>query len=117
MIACLTVSLSLDDNQEIHAMINHSINFSMIHYLNLLIDSLWVVVMSRSPIFREIAMALGVINVHRDSCKFVLTQQGPGHSVVIAIGGTCDILNMNRDSYVITLERRKGFVQLALETG
>lgn len=73
--------------------------------------------MSRSPIFREIAMALGVINVHRDSCKFVLTQQGPGHSVVIAIGGTCDILNMNRDSYVITLERRKGFVQLALETG
>lgn len=73
--------------------------------------------MGSSPIFREIAMALGVINVHHDSCKFVLTQRGPGHSVAIAIGGTCDILNMNRDSYVITLERRKGFVKLALETG
>jgi len=70
-----------------------------------------------SPIFRDIVMALGVVNVHHDSCKFVLTQQGPGHSVAIAIGGVCDVLDTCVNSYNITLERRKGFVKLALETG
>ncbi|KAL9963500.1 hypothetical protein ACROYT_G027011 [Oculina patagonica] len=73
--------------------------------------------MGRSPIFRDIAMAVGAVNVHRDSCKFVLTQQGPGHSVAIVIGGVSDALNTCANSYVLTLERRRGFVKLALETG
>ena len=73
--------------------------------------------MGWSPIFRDIVMALGVVSVSRDSCKFVLTRQGPGHSVAIVIGGSCDVLNTCVDQYVLTLERRKGFVKLALETG
>lgn len=73
--------------------------------------------MGWSPIFRDIVMALGVVNVHRDSCKFVLTQRSPGHSVAIVIGGVCDVLDTCANSYNITLERRKGFSKLALETG
>lgn len=73
--------------------------------------------MGWSPIFREIAMALGIINVSYDSCKFVLSQQGPGHSVAIVIGGSSEVLNMFPGSYILTLERRRGFVKLALETG
>ncbi|KAL9968829.1 hypothetical protein ACROYT_G020966 [Oculina patagonica] len=65
--------------------------------------------MGRSPIFRDIAMAVGAVNV--------LTQQGPGHSVAIVIGGVSDALNTNANSYVLTVERRRGFVKLALETG
>ncbi|KAJ7376975.1 hypothetical protein OS493_031247 [Desmophyllum pertusum] len=74
-------------------------------------------IMGWSPIFRDIVMALGVINASRDSCNFVLTQQGPGHSVAIVIGGSCDVLNTCPNSYVLTLKRRRGFVKLALETG
>ena len=77
----------------------------------------YFVVMGWSPIFRDIVMALGAINASRDSCEFVLTQQGPGHSVAIVIGGSSDVLNTCVNSYVLTLERRRGFVKLALETG
>ena len=62
-------------------------------------------------------MALGAVNVRGDSCKFVLTQRGAGHSVAIVVGGVCDVLNTCANSYVLTLERRRGFVKLALETG
>ena len=74
--------------------------------------------MGWSPIFRDIVMALGVINVNRDSCKFVLTERGPGHSVAIVVGGASEVLTMYpAGSYVLTLERRRGFIKLALETG
>ena len=73
--------------------------------------------MGWSPIFRDIVMALGVINVNRDSCKFVLTERGPGHSVAIVVGGASEVLTMYPGSYVLTLERRRGFIKLALETG
>lgn len=73
--------------------------------------------MGWSPVFREIIMALGVINVSRKSCKFVLTDKGPGHSVAIVPGGSSDVLNLFPGSYILTLQRRQGFVKLALETG
>ena len=74
-------------------------------------------VMGWSPIFREIVMGLGVVNVSHESCKFVLTQQGPGHSVAIVVGGASEVLNLFPGSYTLTLERRRGFIKLALETG
>lgn len=73
--------------------------------------------MGWSPVFREIVMALGVINVSRESCKFVLSDRGPGHSVAIVPGGSSDVLNLFPGSYILTLQRRQGFVKLALETG
>ena len=73
--------------------------------------------MGWSPIFRDIVMALGIINVSRDSCKFVLTQKGPGHSVAIVVGGSSEVLTMCPGSYLLTLDRRRGFIKLALETG
>ena len=61
--------------------------------------------MGWSPISREIVMALGVINVSRDSCKFVLTQQAPGHSVAIAVGGSSEVLNLYPGSYIREMAR------------
>ena len=73
--------------------------------------------MGWSPIFRDIVMGLGIISVSHESCKFVLTQQGPGHSVAIVVGGSPEVLTMFPGSYILTLERRRGFIKLALETG
>ena len=61
--------------------------------------------MGWSPISREIVMALGVINVSRDSCKFVLTQQAPGYSVAIAVGGSSEVLNLYPGSYIREMAR------------
>ena len=73
--------------------------------------------MGWSPIFRDIVMGLGIVSVSHESCKFVLTQQGPGHSVAIVVGGSPEVLTMFPGSYILTLERRRGFIKLALETG
>ena len=58
-----------------------------------------------------------MIDVTRESLEYTLTQKGAGHSVVIVVGGAAEILDVRFDSYVLTLERRKGFIKLALQTG
>ena len=68
-------------------------------------------------LYRDIIMSLGVIDASRDSLEYTLTQQGAGHSVVLVVGGTAEIADTRRDSYVLTLKRRRGFIKLALETG
>jgi len=67
--------------------------------------------------FREIAMVAGTISVSRESLEYVLTQQGAGHSVVIMIGGPTEVLNTAPSLYHLVINKRKGFVRLALETG
>ena len=62
-------------------------------------------------------MALGVIDVTRDSLEYNLTQKGAGHSVVIIVGGQAEIREMGFDSYVLIMNRRKGFIKLALQLG
>jgi len=68
-------------------------------------------------LYRDIIMSLGVIDASRDSLEYTLTQQGAGHSVVLVVGGAAEIADTRRDSYVLTIKRRKGFIKLALETG
>lgn len=58
-----------------------------------------------------------MIDVTRDSLEYMLTRKGAGHSVVLVVGGAAEIIDTRRDSYVLTLKRRKGFIKLALETG
>ena len=58
-----------------------------------------------------------MVDVSRHSLEYVLTQKGAGHSVVIVVGGAVEILDTRFDSYVLTLKRRKGFIELALQTG
>jgi len=63
-------------------------------------------------------MSLGIVDVGKESLRYVLTQMGPGHSVVIIIGGAPEIIEVGQqDTYHLTLKNRKGFVRLALETG
>lgn len=63
-------------------------------------------------------MSLGIVEVGKDSLRHVLTRMGPGHSVVIILGGAPELLEVGqRDTYHLTLKNRKGFARLALETG
>ena len=68
-------------------------------------------------LYRDILMALGVIDVSRHSLEYNLTQKGAGHSVVIVVGGAAEIREMGFDSYALIIKRRKGFMKLALQTG
>lgn len=52
-----------------------------------------------------------------ESIKYVLTQKGAGHSIVLVVGGAAEISHCRPDSYVLQFSRRKGFIKLALETG
>ena len=62
-------------------------------------------------------MSIGGISVSRDSLEYALTKKGPGHSVVIIIGGGQEMLENIPGTYNLILKRRRGFVRLALETG
>ena len=68
-------------------------------------------------IYREILLSLGVVDATRESIKYVLTQKGAGHSIVLVVGGAAEISHCRPDSYVLQFSRRKGFIKLALETG
>ncbi|RMX36834.1 hypothetical protein pdam_00000956 [Pocillopora damicornis] len=71
----------------------------------------------KALLYRDILMALGVIDVSRHSLEYNLTQKGAGHSVVIVVGGAAEIREMGFDSYALIIKRRKGFMKLALQTG
>ena len=42
---------------------------------------------------------------------------GPGNSIAIVPGGSPEMLDLCYKDYILTLNRRKQFVKMALETG
>ena len=75
------------------------------------------IVLGWSLPLRDIAMSFGVVDVSRDSLLHILTRTGPGHSVVIIIGGAREVLYTSPDTYILSLKNHKGFAKLALQTG
>ncbi|XP_054933198.1 2-acylglycerol O-acyltransferase 2-A-like isoform X1 [Dermacentor andersoni] len=69
------------------------------------------------PIQRELLMFHGLCSVDRQSLDWILTKQGTGNAAVIAVGGAQESLDAHKDSYIITLKNRKGFIRCALKSG
>ncbi|KAK2573404.1 2-acylglycerol O-acyltransferase 2-A [Acropora cervicornis] len=69
------------------------------------------------PLYRDYLMAGGLCDVSKESIHHILTQQGTGNAVVIAIGGAAESLDARPGSYTLTLKNRKGFAKMALKTG
>ncbi|KAJ3148040.1 diacylglycerol O-acyltransferase 1 [Geranomyces michiganensis] len=69
------------------------------------------------PVWREIQMGLGCISVSAKSLKFVLTKMGPGRSAAIVVGGADEALLAYPHTNDLVLNRRKGFVKVAIQTG
>jgi len=70
----------------------------------------------KTPFYREYLMALGICDVSRPSCDYIL-RSGPGKSIMIVVGGAAEALDSHPGSFILTLANRKGFVKVALANG
>ncbi|XP_076147226.1 diacylglycerol O-acyltransferase 2-like [Alosa pseudoharengus] len=69
------------------------------------------------PVAREYLMSAGVCPVTHDTIDFLLSRNGTGNAVIIAVGGAAESLNSSPGENHITLRNRKGFVRKALKHG
>lgn len=70
-------------------------------------------VMFWAPLFREWLLALGFISANK--ATLVETLQN-NHSIVLVPGGAAEALHAHKTNFRLHLQRRRGFVQLAMET-
>ncbi|KAE8627920.1 hypothetical protein XENTR_v10007222 [Xenopus tropicalis] len=71
----------------------------------------------RMPVLREYLMSGGICPVARDTIDYILSKNGTGNAVVIAVGGAAESLNCRPGKNTVTLKQRKGFVKVALQHG
>ncbi|KAI4642178.1 hypothetical protein J4E93_007322 [Alternaria ventricosa] len=76
----------------------------------------------RYPIYREYALRLGMASVSRESCENILSKggynnEGMGRAITIVVGGARESLDARPGSIKLVLNRRKGFVKMAIRTG
>lgn len=66
------------------------------------------------PIYRDYLLALGITSAGRNNALKILKQN---FSLAIVVGGAQESLLARPESTEIVLQKRKGFIKLALETG
>lgn len=76
----------------------------------------------RIPIYRDYALAMGLASVSKESCENHLSKggadgEGMGRAITIVVGGARESLDALPQTYRLVLERRKGFVKMAIRTG
>lgn len=76
----------------------------------------------RLPLYREYALRMGLASVSRDSIQNILSRggtngEGMGRAVTIVIGGAREALEARPGHLRLVIQRRKGFVKLAIRTG
>ncbi|EAW50203.1 monoacylglycerol O-acyltransferase 3, isoform CRA_a [Homo sapiens] len=69
------------------------------------------------PVYRDYIMSFGLCPVSRQSLDFILSQPQLGQAVVIMVGGAHEALYSVPGEHCLTLQKRKGFVRLALRHG
>ncbi|KAM3414728.1 hypothetical protein BST61_g9884 [Cercospora zeina] len=74
------------------------------------------------PLYREYALRMGLASVSRESCDNILSKGGPnkegmGRAITIVIGGARESLDAKPHTVRLVLQRRKGFVKLAIRCG
>lgn len=68
------------------------------------------------PFVREVCALWGSVDSKFDTLVKVL-QRGSGSTVVLEVGGTLESLYCSQHTYNLVLNKRKGFVKVALSTG
>lgn len=76
----------------------------------------------RLPLYREYALRMGLASVARESIENILAKggrngEGMGRAVTIVVGGAREALEAQPGSLRLILNRRKGFVKMAIRTG
>lgn len=76
----------------------------------------------RYPIYREYALRLGMASVSSESCVNILSKggqngEGMGRAITIVVGGAAESLDAHPGKISLVLQKRKGFVKMAIRTG
>ena len=66
------------------------------------------------PVFRELLLALGFVSASPESLRYLADN---GLSAMLVVGGAEEALHAYPGSTSLVLEKRRGFVKMALETG
>lgn len=69
------------------------------------------------PVIRELWLSIGAVNVSGPSVKYLLKKPKGGNIVSILVGGGEESKYSRPGKYKIILEKRKGFVKVALQHG
>ncbi|KAJ3628316.1 hypothetical protein MTP99_015629 [Tenebrio molitor] len=69
------------------------------------------------PVIRELFLSVGAVSVSAPSIKYLLNNEKGGNIVSILIGGADESKYSKPGKYKIILNKRKGFVKMALQTG
>jgi hypothetical protein len=70
------------------------------------------------PFTRDLFLNLGACCVSRESCEYLLSGKcGKGHALVIVLGGVPEMHATKNETMIFYINRRKGFVKLALKYG
>lgn len=69
------------------------------------------------PLYREFLMATGASTATYEGMEWLLTKEGKGQALVLIVGGALEALDAVPGKMELTLNRRKGFVKLALKHG
>jgi len=70
----------------------------------------------RIPFFGIYLTFLGICDASPESCHAIL-KKGPGHSLMLVLGGAKESLDAHPGKFDLTLRDRKGFVKIGLQNG
>ncbi|CAI6341880.1 unnamed protein product [Periconia digitata] len=76
----------------------------------------------KMPLYREYALRMGMASVSRESCEKILSKggrngEGMGRAITIVVGGARESLESRPGTMHLVLNRRQGFVKLAIRNG
>ncbi|XP_060070482.1 2-acylglycerol O-acyltransferase 2-B-like [Ylistrum balloti] len=69
------------------------------------------------PVYRDYLMLSGTVAVTKSSMNFLLRENGTGNALVLVVGGALEALEAFPGRFNLKLNKRKGFIKMALETG
>lgn len=69
------------------------------------------------PILRDIILGFGTLAATRKGMNYLLSRKGGGEVGVLIPGGAPESLDSHPGSYIVQLNRRKGFIKVAMQNG
>ncbi|XP_064455292.1 2-acylglycerol O-acyltransferase 1-like [Ornithodoros turicata] len=69
------------------------------------------------PLHRELLLSTGMCSSTKESFEWIFSKKGEGNAAVLVVGGAVEALDAHPGSYKLTLNKRKGFIRMALKHG
>lgn len=70
------------------------------------------------PFFRDLLLGVGGCAASPESINYLLdSKRQKGNCVALFVGGAAEALDSHPGEYKVTLNRRKGFIRIAMKNG